>query len=171
MIRLVLTTLLTISAMPLMASSTSSLDAVETTDEQFEQYEEIDFDEQEIFMDEDQQSEVFSFGDNPQLTSSSYSFAIYNKCWADIWVAVHYMDLDGIWITKGWYKIESHKKRFLLTTKNRKVYFTAHSSNNKYNWGSGPYQWSVRGSQNKFKFTEATLKERVGSYHQSLTCN
>ena len=143
MINFIFTTLLLTLSTLSFASEASSDEALMLQGEELESIESIDFEDLEEFTDDS--------GEDLEETSdfalSTNTFFVHNKCWADIWVAVRYYDNDGHWITKGWYKVEAYKKRAIVSSKNRYIFYTAYSTQGNYKWGSDNYSWSVREAQ------------------------
>lgn len=72
-------------------------------------------------------------------TSSTLHFA--NNCYEDVKVAVHYLDTEDKWRTRGWFELEAGESKDLyyvnetLRTKNSIVYFYAQSLDGSDVWG------------------------------------
>lgn len=79
------------------------------------------------------------FGSGESNTSSPLHFA--NNCYEDVKVAVHYLDTEDKWRTRGWFNIDAGESTDLyyvnetLRTKNSIVYFYAQSLDGSDVWG------------------------------------
>jgi len=73
-------------------------------------------------------------------SSDSYQLHFHNYYSQTVSVAIMYRDYsgacdnDGGWATKGWWNIEPGGDRYVLNTKNRHVYFYAHTPSNDVVW-------------------------------------
>lgn len=94
-----------------------------------------------------------------------------NKCHRTIWTALHYVDLNGKWVTQGWWKIAPGEKAYVADTRNSVYYFHAKSDNGQYNWGSRDYAWRVN-NEGPYNFNEGRITTTGwGTWTQQFTCN
>ncbi len=93
-----------------------------------------------------------------------------NKCWKTIWTAVHYMDLDGDWVTGAWYKLKPGDSAIVAKTQNRIYYIYAESDDGEYTW-SGDIHINVR-NNGSFGFVKREITTNDwGTWTQNFTCN
>lgn len=91
--------------------------------------------------------------DNP-LYKPYYRFTYYNDCDKSIYVAVHYMDLWGSWVTDGWYLVQPHIGFPIASTNNRYVYIAAISQDGRTEWKGKDYYNYVHGAAEKTGFIQ-----------------
>lgn len=128
---------------------------------------------------------------NPGSIGSSqalgrYEVSVQNNCNQKIWVAIHAkgydtsrngsssLSCDGCkkpsdWFTNGWWALNPGQKAFIATTRNRTVYFSAHTSGRRKTWGNSSYRWNVRGKSEKF--FAAKMSNSFSKWTQSFSCN
>jgi hypothetical protein len=150
--------------------SALSLSAVayETESYETEEYETVFQDKEQLLEEPLEFNPAF---DSSMLESNSINVTFKNKCYDDIYVAVHYKDMDGVWITKGWFKIAAYANAFLFSTKNRNIYYTAESANGNHKWTGDDLYKSVRGSAKKYGFKKKVGPSTLKPYNLSITCN
>ena len=85
------------------------------------------------------------------------------------WTALHYLDLNGNWISEGWWKLAPGQQGYVANTKNSIYYIHARTQQGK-EW-SGDEYFYVNG-EGPFGFirNEITTKS-WGNWTQSFTCN
>jgi len=99
---------------------------------------------------------------------------IRNKCYKDIWVAMHYKDVDGVWITDGWHWISDPGSPcyipFSPTITGRIFYISAKTFDGLTSWGKGDLYLSVRGSIEKYPFTKVKFRQYRSLFIYSIVC-
>lgn len=122
-----------------------------------------------------------SIGESQRL--GRYKVNIKNGCSKPIWVAVHFKNYDkdpngssclgggthcvNKWITRGWWRLNPGQSKYIADTRNRIIYFSAHTQDRKETWGSD-HTWSVRGVSEKF--FKATMTNSFSDWTQRFTC-
>lgn len=67
-----------------------------------------------------------------------FDLVLKNKCHQKIYVAASYKDLNGTWVTRGWWSIDPFSEISPnIKTKNTYIYFYAYSPEGKYWSGEG----------------------------------
>jgi len=104
--------------------------------------------------------------------SDSYQLRFHNYYNQTVSVAIMYRDYSGAcdsyggWATKGWWNIEPGGERYVLNTRNRHVYFYAHTPNNQYVWtGSDHHMYVGSYAFNSCRDIGSTSSRYVGIRH------
>ena len=95
---------------------------------------------------------------------------VKNKCYNDIYFAHHSVDQDGIWVTKGWYKVPAYGTKYVIKTRNRYIYWYAESANGAHIWSGADWYGSIRG-QGNYGFRMYDLGPVWGDQYLHITCN
>lgn len=97
-----------------------------------------------------------------------------NSCHKTIYAAIHYRDLDGDWVTEGWWKLSPGEKNYVADTDNTIYYSYAYSKgpNRSYWAGDDGYRWSVRNSEKTYEFREKKITSKYWEDRtENFTCN
>jgi uncharacterized membrane protein len=122
------------------------------------------------------------------LNGNYHSVTFHNNCAkADILVASTYMDLQGNWVTHGWWKVTSLGTLDPnLYSKSPVLYFYAHSVNPELVWNTGDSTIDATVAGNRFmhkmaspalgsdkrtvKMFKSVFADQYGRHSQSFTC-
>ena len=99
---------------------------------------------------------------------------IKNSCHKTIYVAIHYKNLNGNWVTEGWWELPPGERNYVADTDNRIDYIYAESKgpNRSYWAGDDGYRWSVRNSDKMYEYREKkTTRKSWGDWTHTFTCN
>jgi len=117
---------------------------------------------------------------NPISVNAARNFDtiyIVNKCYKPIRVLVRYKDLDGDWVTRGWFNLPTFKeyeRRRIVgrekvgKTRNNRFYYYAESKDGKTKW-SGNYKRKFYGKTYRFRRMKITSKN-WGDWTKRFTC-
>ncbi len=106
---------------------------------------------------------------NSRPTQDHDKIYFRNKCNKTIWTALHYVDLDGDWVTDGWWEISPGDTTYVANTRNT-IYYIHAQTNNGTTW-TGDYNFRIRGKgPYGFKKKEITTS-KWGKWTQSFSCN
>eukprot|EP00918_Siedleckia_nematoides_P004938 GHVU01010906.1.p1 GENE.GHVU01010906.1~~GHVU01010906.1.p1 ORF type:complete len:213 (+),score=15.61 GHVU01010906.1:63-641(+) len=114
-------------------------------------------------------------GNALELTyKQKYLVKFENACDRTIVVAAHYYlylrDFSNSWTTSGYWTVKPGQTILTdITTRNRNIYFHAHSIDGKKSWGKD-HQWKVKGSTTK-PFFKKNMGEVYNTYTQRFSCS
>jgi len=98
-----------------------------------------------------------------------------NNCARTIWTALHYKNLDGQWVTDGWWKLQPGGSAFVAKTRNINLYIYAESDDpaeSRLYWQGSDLHKSVRNSEQVYGFIHKTITTQDwGTWTESFTCN
>jgi len=102
-------------------------------------------------------------------------FAVHyrNECHKTIWTAVHYMDFDGNWVRRGWWKLEPGDTAYVSQTRNSIYYTHAYSdepSDKRSYWKGDEVYKHVRGSDETYGFRKYSIEGNFCTYTHRFTC-
>lgn len=118
-----------------------------------------------------------SGGSSSGSSSSSQNYdRVYfkNKCNRKIQTAINYKNLDGEWVTEGWWSLEPGESAFVAKTRNTVFYTYAESiapRAERVFWSGDDLYRSIRGSQNTYGFRKKKITtQEWGTWTQNFTC-
>lgn len=100
---------------------------------------------------------------------------IKNKCNRNIWVAIHYKNLNDVWTTEGWWNLDPGEENYVADTRNRIYYVYAESDDTQSNrlyWAGEDIYLTVRNSDKRYGFRKGRITtDQWGKWTYNFTCS
>ena len=97
-----------------------------------------------------------------------------NECNRKIQTAIHVEDINGGWVTKGWYILQPGESAYVADTRNSTFYVYAESvgpKSKRLYWWAEDFWTPVRGSNQSYGFTVQQISTREwGTWTHRFTC-
>ena len=105
-----------------------------------------------------------------QKTLASLPTQIHLKNETDetIWASITYLNVNNLWQTKGWWKLEPNEEAFVAQTHNRYFYIYAVSDDGSASWGGSDYYNNVRDSEKVYGFIQCEIIRKTRKFTQSF---
>jgi len=93
-----------------------------------------------------------------------------NACFKTIIAAVRYLGVDGLWKTRGWYRIAPGAAGVVGQTRNRVFYTTGQSADGTLSWAGTATYVNIGGVVYGFRGHRITTSQ-WGNWTLNFTCN
>jgi len=105
-------------------------------------------------------------------TKASYDrIHVKNACSRPIMVAIHFLDLDDNWRTKGWYRLSPGERAYIDDTRNSVYYIYAESADGELHWIGDDFVGPVQ-SEGGYGFAKEKIESRTwGEWTSTFSCN
>jgi hypothetical protein len=106
----------------------------------------------------------------PNPAPTYFKIVIENTCDKPISVAIHYENLEGTWVTRGWYEIATGESAYLADTKNAVYYTYARTTDQMVIWKGDDTFQDVAGS-GTYGFEKKQIRlSTYGDWTESFNC-
>ncbi|MBY6160475.1 DUF1036 domain-containing protein [Mameliella alba] len=113
--------------------------------------------------------------DTQYAQNNQFTIIYLNACNRRIQTAIHYRDLSGNWITRGWWNLAPGETATVGFTTNRIFYTYAESIapvNSRIFWRGSARHFRIRGSSNTYGFRQRNMDmNNWGTWTERFTCN
>lgn len=106
--------------------------------------------------------------------NSHFTVVFLNACNRRIQTAIHYRDLNGNWVTNGWWTLDPGQTAVVGHTKNRIFYSYGESIapvSSRIFWNGSVRYYHIRGSSNAYGFRQRDMTMNTwGTWTERFTC-